>query len=137
MSVKTGQAQSGSVGGHDVSLVDVSGAEVDEGSTATRRRIAMVQAQIAGRTAFPSEVTWVITISRGIQSTRTRGHSRPETAAQQGDAKRCRAGEDLMVAETTVKTHVNRVLAKLGIRTRVQAMVLAYETGFVRPGGSS
>ena len=39
-----------------------------------------------------------------------------------------------MVAEATVKTHVNRVLAKLGGRTRVQLVVLGYETGQVRPG---
>jgi DNA-binding NarL/FixJ family response regulator len=40
---------------------------------------------------------------------------------------------DIMVAETTVKTHVARILAKLNVRDRVQAVVLAYETGFVTP----
>jgi DNA-binding NarL/FixJ family response regulator len=40
----------------------------------------------------------------------------------------------LVVSEATVKTHVNRVLAKLGARTRVELVVLAYETGLVRPG---
>lgn len=40
----------------------------------------------------------------------------------------------LFLSETTVKTHVTRILTKLGVRDRVQAAVTAYESGLVRPG---
>ncbi len=44
-------------------------------------------------------------------------------------------GAALFVSEATVKTHVGRVLAKLAVRDRVQAVVVAYESGLVRPTG--
>jgi DNA-binding NarL/FixJ family response regulator len=44
-------------------------------------------------------------------------------------------GRELGVEETTVKTHVSAVLAKLGLHRRVEAVIYAYETGLVTPGG--
>jgi DNA-binding NarL/FixJ family response regulator len=45
--------------------------------------------------------------------------------------------DTLVIAEQTTKTYVGRILAKLNLRDRAQAVVLAYETGFVTPGGSA
>lgn len=54
-----------------------------------------------------------------------KGHSNPEI------------GEKLFLSESTVKTHFGQVLAKLGVRDRVQVVIYAYESGFLRPGSNS
>ena len=41
--------------------------------------------------------------------------------------------EDLCLSESTIKTHIGRILAKIGARDRVQAVIFAYDTGLVRP----
>lgn len=45
--------------------------------------------------------------------------------------------ERLFLSPTTVKTHVGRILSKLELRDRVQAVVLAYETGLIAPGADA
>jgi len=45
--------------------------------------------------------------------------------------------ERLFLSPLTVKTHINRAMVKLGVRDRAQLVVLAYQTGLVRPGDST
>ncbi|WP_233507102.1 response regulator transcription factor [Jiangella anatolica] len=76
--------------------------------------------------ATPPDAVWAELTQREHEIVRevVRGRSNAEIAAT------------LYVTEATVKTHIGRVLAKVGLRDRVQLVVLAYETGLVRPGAS-
>jgi DNA-binding NarL/FixJ family response regulator len=89
----------------------------------TRRLIAEFSRSAPGRRDTPPAALEELT-PRELEVFKllARGLSNAELAAE------------LVVSETTVKTHVARVLMKLGVRDRVQAVVLAYESGLVSPG---
>ncbi|HEX3278603.1 MAG TPA: response regulator transcription factor [Thermoleophilaceae bacterium] len=89
----------------------------------TRRLIAEFSRTAPGRAEAPPALDELTPRELEVFKLLARGLSNAELA------------EELVVSETTVKTHVARVLMKLGVRDRVQAVVLAYESGLVSPGG--
>jgi DNA-binding NarL/FixJ family response regulator len=88
----------------------------------TRRLLDRFAGQLAPRAGDEDQLDQLTEREREVLLLVAQGMSNAEIA------------ERLFVAETTVKTHVGRILTKLGLRDRVQAVVLAYETGLVRPG---
>ena len=90
---------------------------------AVTRRLISEFARLRPSTAAPPEAELAALTPRETQVLRliAEGLSNPEIAAR------------LVVTEETVKTHVSRVLSKLGLRDRTQAVVTAYESGLVMP----
>jgi DNA-binding NarL/FixJ family response regulator len=94
-------------------------------SPATTRRLVdrLIAARSVGRRQPPPAALELLTErEREVLELVARGNSNREISAR------------LQISELTTKTHVSRVLAKLGLGSRVQAAVWAYETGLVRPG---
>ena len=88
----------------------------------TRRLIEEFSRSSRGRAQRPAGLDELTPREVEVFKLLARGMSNAEIAAE------------LIVSETTVKTHVARILMKLGVRDRVQAVVLAYESGVVAPG---
>ncbi|WP_174184703.1 response regulator [Nocardia barduliensis] len=90
--------------------------------TVTRRLIADVTRRRSARAKPAPQLSVLTPREREVLELIAKGMSNTEIA------------EALFVAEQTVKTHVSKVFAKLNLRDRAQAVVLAYETGLVTPG---
>jgi len=90
-------------------------------ASVTRRFIAQFTKAVRPAADTPKELSLLTGRELEVLRLLTQGLSNSEIAAT------------LVVEESTVKTHVSRILMKLGLRDRVQAVILAFETGFVHP----
>ena len=88
----------------------------------TRRLLDRFLGGAGGALRDPSVLEVLTEREREVLVLVAKGHSNAELAGR------------LFLSEATIKTHVGRILSKLDLRDRVQAVVLAYETGLVRPG---
>jgi len=91
----------------------------------TRRVIDRMAALPAGEAVLDRRVEQLTAREREVLEQLARGLSNAEIA------------QALVIEESTVKTHVKRVLMKLGLRDRVQAVIFAYESGVVSPGAEA
>jgi DNA-binding NarL/FixJ family response regulator len=90
----------------------------------TRRLVEQFVRRPPPGTTVPAELEELTARERDVLKLLARARSNAEIAAE------------LVVSEATVKSHVNRILTKLNIRDRAQAIVLAYESGLVEPGAT-
>lgn len=93
--------------------------------TTTRRLLAHIAPTLPGPSREPREIARLTSREREVLLEIATGASNAEIA------------ERLFLSEATVKTHVGRLLTKLNLRDRVQMVVLAYESGLVRPGDNA
>lgn len=92
--------------------------------TVTRRLIGRFTTSLAAEQAAARQLDTLTERERDVLIELARGASNAEMA------------ETLIIGTATVKTHVSSILTKLGLRDRAQAVVFAYESGLVTPGGS-
>ena len=90
----------------------------------TRSVIEEFARRNGGHAGEPRAVAELTAREREVLELLIRGLSNPEIC------------ERLVISEATAKTHVARILQKLGVRDRVQAVIYAYETGLVAPGST-
>jgi DNA-binding NarL/FixJ family response regulator len=100
----------------------VAGGEALLAPSITRRLIEQFVRRPPARASPPRQLTGLTTRELEVFRLLARGLSNAEIAAE------------LVLGEATVKTHVGNLLTKLGLRDRVQAVVLAYESGLIHPG---